>query len=192
MGTQAHVHYSQIYVVCVPDEARDGMEWPGLEALFAGQSNGLCGAAVPGQLFLTTGLHTGTVGFSVELHDGPPAVDDAWEDIVEATFRPVPGSDVFLEQWGGEEAWPLDLPGACYRVRYCAAGMDAGQALDTRLDSEPEVDRYLLQFWPDPDAPDPAVPGSDRIVRQASENAAYWHGFAQGLPPPPSAQGRAS
>ena len=32
-----------------------------LAAAFAGQRNGLCGAAVPGRLWLITGRHTGTV-----------------------------------------------------------------------------------------------------------------------------------
>ena len=50
------LEYGQAYV-----------EGPGgfseLHECFAGQQNGLCGAAVPGVLFLRTGMHTGTVGF---------------------------------------------------------------------------------------------------------------------------------
>jgi hypothetical protein len=64
---------------------------------------------------------------------------------------------------------------------YCATGADEGHDLDTRTDDDPAPDRYLIQFWPDPDGPVP-----DRIIRQTSEMAAYWHGFAREQPPPPS------
>lgn len=42
-----------------------GGDPPGLEETFAGQVNGLCGAAVAGSLFLTFGLHTGAEPVSV-------------------------------------------------------------------------------------------------------------------------------
>jgi hypothetical protein len=167
---QVHVHYRQIYV-------ESGEDYPDLGACFAGQSNGLCGAAFHGTLFLTTGLHTGSVGFTVELHEGPPPVDEEWEEVVEASFTPTSGR-VALVQWGGEAAWDLDLAQTSHRVRYCATGMDAAHAADTRLEDEPMLDRYLLQFWP-------AAPEPDRVVRRTSETAVYWHGVARDLPPPP-------
>jgi hypothetical protein len=49
-----HVHYWQFYV-----ESRTDDFFEGLTDSRGGQANGLCGAAVPGLLFLTTGLHTG-------------------------------------------------------------------------------------------------------------------------------------
>ena len=42
---------------------------------FRGQANGLCGAAVPGLLFLITGLHTGHFGFMVDVCAPRPPVD---------------------------------------------------------------------------------------------------------------------
>ena len=57
-----------------------------LAAAFAGQRNGLCGAAVPGRLWLITGMHTGTVPFTVEVHDSAPPVEDGWEEVVEASL----------------------------------------------------------------------------------------------------------
>ncbi len=125
MSSDVWVHYGQIYVrsrqadLRVPD--------PELHEYFAGQQNGLCGGAVPGCLFLITGLHTGTVGMVVELHDHPPAQDDSWEEIVEVSFR------------------------------------SAGEAS--------------------------LVP--DRVVKQTSAIAAYWHGFASDQPPPPTPEERA-
>ncbi|MBC2904702.1 hypothetical protein H4N64_24515 [Streptomyces sp. PSKA01] len=175
---EVHVHYGQIYVESDPDGF--GME---LGNSFAGQQAGLCGAAVPGALFLLTGLHTGNVGFTVEVHDQAPPVDPAWEDVVEASFRPVSDSSS-LVQWAGEDSWELGLEEIDYRVRYCAKGMDAANEFDTRLDEEPQQDRYLLQFWPAASAP-------DHIVKQTSEIAAYWHDYARRQPPPPSPVERA-
>lgn len=169
---EPHVHYGQIYL-----DSR-GEANPLLDEAFAGQVNGLCGAAVPGALFMVTGLHTGQVGFRVERHDEPPGLEGGWEEIVEASFSPA-SSVTSLVEWAGEAHWPLALGDASLRVRYCARGMDAARALDTALEGEPAPDRYLLQLWPAPPAP-------DRVVRQTSEVAAYWHDFARHLPPPPS------
>ncbi|MFI9047366.1 hypothetical protein [Streptomyces sp. NPDC053427] len=151
-----------------------------LDATFAGQVNGLCGAAVPGGLFLTTGLHSGHVGFTVELHETAPELSDAWEDVVEVSFRPV-SPDVTLTQWAGADAWTLNLDEIDYRVRYCGSGMDAGRARDTLLEGEPQVECHLLQFWPSP-----AV--ADRVIRQTSRTAAFSHAWARELSPPPTAE----
>ncbi|GAB3156758.1 hypothetical protein GCM10027290_55270 [Micromonospora sonneratiae] len=175
---ERHVHYSQIYVKsgATPGEG-------GLRAAFAGQTNGICGAAVPGSLFLITGLHTGRVGFTIELHDETPPLDDAWEEIVEVSFMPET-SEVILIEWGGAAYELLALEQVEYRVRYCGTGRDEARKRDTRIDGEPQLDRYLLQFWPSPARP-------DQVVRQTSANAAYWHRHARGLPPPPSPEEKA-
>ncbi|HEX3781665.1 MAG TPA: hypothetical protein VHX38_18540 [Pseudonocardiaceae bacterium] len=177
MSGAAWVSYSQIYVQSAP-------VYPELSECFAGQRNGLCGAAVPGYLFLTTGLHTGEVGFTVELHEQAPPPDEAWEDVVEASFRPEgPASLVY---WAGEGSWPLDLAqDVDYRVRYSAFGMDAAREQDTRLDDEPQLDRYLLQFWPSPPAP-------DAVVKQTSRYGVYWHAVASEQPLPPTPEERAA
>ena len=154
------VAYAQIYV--------DGSgSQPCLDECFAGQANGLCGAAVPGFLFLITGLHTGNVGLTIESHDAEPPLDDTWEEIVEASFRPR-GQRVGLCQWAGEAWWDLDLPECDHRVRYCAINLDEARAADTRSSDEPDLDLYLLQFWPAP-------PADDRVLKQTSKVAAYWH-----------------
>jgi hypothetical protein len=172
------VHYGQIYVESDPDSFG-----PGLAEAFAGQSAGLCGAATPGALWLSTGLHTGDVGFTVEVHEQAPPLDPVWEDVVEVSFRPA-SADSALVQWAGEASWDLGLEDTDYRVRYCAQGMDRAGEKDTRLDDEPQLDRYLLQFWPAP-------PERDRVLRQTSQSAAYWHGYARKLPPPPTPAERA-
>ena len=166
------ISYSQLYIYSGGPETLDP-----LGDAFSGQENGLCGAALPGFLFLTTGLNVGYVPYTVERHDEAPPVDDAWEDIVEVSFRPAT-PQVMLVEWGGEHAWPLDLDPTDLRVRYCARGMDAAGRAGSRLDPEgPELDRYLLQFWPAP-------PGPERVVKQTSEQAAYRHRAAKERPPP--------
>jgi hypothetical protein len=175
MSEPAWVHYGQIYVESSEDFADLG-------ECFAGQRNGLCGAAVPGKLFLITGLHTGKVGFTVELHDRMPSVDYTAEEVVEASYRPL--GEAALVCWGGGGDWPLELEQVDYRVRYCGWGMDAGHQAGPPMDGEPLVDRYLLQFWPAPPAP-------DRVIKQTSGQAAYWHKFARQTPPPPTPEQRA-
>jgi hypothetical protein len=175
---EVHVHYGQMYVESDPDSFG-----PDLAESFAAQSAGLCGAAIPGALWLSTGLHTGNVGFTVEVHDQAPPLDEVWEDVVEVSFRPVSGSTA-LVQWAGEASWELHLEETDYRVRYCAKGMDEASRQDTRSDDEPQLDCYLLQFWPAPPAP-------DRVLRQTSATAAYSHDYARQQPPPPTPAERA-
>lgn len=174
-----YVSYSQAYVQV------SGAEMPGMEEMFAAQVNGLCGAAVAGSLFLTTGLHTGQVPFTVEVFDDAPPLDDHWQDVVEVSFE-TDQPEALLLGWGGGsmDTIALGAPGS-YRVRYCGHDMDAGRQQDARADGEPELDGYLLQFWP-------ASPAADAVVRQGSEIAAYWHDYARTLPPPPTATERAA
>ncbi|MGW2089422.1 hypothetical protein [Streptomyces sp. NPDC001880] len=173
------VCYRQFYVESRDDE--DGAHWS--EAC-AGQANGLCGAAVPGYLYLITSLHTGQVGLTVEVHDTVPPLDESWEDVVEVPFRPASRSTVVLP-WGDGPLVSVDLPVADHRVRYCGRDMD--RAREEELDilaGEAPPDQYLLQFWP-------AAPRPDEVVRQTAEAADYWHRQTRTLPPPPSPQQRA-
>ncbi|MFF4257353.1 hypothetical protein ACFY1L_39835 [Streptomyces sp. NPDC001663] len=169
------VSYRQFYVESRADERGADHPWDPR----AGQSNGLCGAAVPGHLFLTTGLHTGDVGLTVEVHDTAPPLDDEWEEVVEVSFRPNSSSTVLLP-WGDGPLCDVGLARTDYRVRYCGRGMDHTPDDEIAvLEGGEPFDHYLLQFWPAP-------PGADRIVRQTSESAAYWHEAARRQPPPPS------
>ncbi|MFD8225918.1 hypothetical protein ACFV16_17285 [Streptomyces massasporeus] len=175
---EVHVHYGQVYVESDPDG-----QVPDLAEAFAGQRAGLCGAATPGFLWLNTGLHTGDVGFTVEVREQAPPLDPQWEDVVEVSFHPASARSA-LVQWAGEDSWDLDLERTDHRVRYCARGMDRARETDTRSAGEPQLDRYLLQFWPAPPEP-------DRILKETSRTAAYWHRYARTLPPPPTPAERA-
>ncbi|MGW3512726.1 hypothetical protein [Streptomyces sp. NPDC000994] len=171
---EVHVAYRQIYV------CSDGIHSP--EDSFAGQRAGLCGGAVPGHLFLLTGTHTGSVPITVEVHETEPPLDaDLWEDIVEVSFRPV-SDKIELAEW--DSRWyPLPLSETTYRVRYHCRGMDEARTAvgDAR---EPAVEEYLLRFWPSPPAP-------DRVVKETSQAAAYWHEYARKQPPGPTPEEQA-
>jgi hypothetical protein len=171
---EMRVDYGQFYV----SSGEDGHD---LGAAFAGQQAGLCGGAVPGQLFLLAGTHTGVVPITVELHETEPPLDaGAWDDIVEVPFRPVSDKTCLVE-WD-HPRHPLHLPETSYRVRYHCRGMDeARNAIrdEVRDAGEPVHEEYLLLFWPSPPAP-------DTVVKETSRTAAHWHEFAREQPPGPT------
>ncbi|MFG3527163.1 hypothetical protein ACGF8B_10465 [Streptomyces sp. NPDC047917] len=178
---ELRVAYGQFYVESRPDGEAESVGLPGS---FAGQVGGLCGAAVPGHLFLITSLHTGEVGLTVEVHDTAPPLDDSWEDVVEAAFRPASGSTVVMP-WADGPLVSLDLPVTDHRVRYCGRDMDRAREEELAiLSGEAAADQYLLQFWP-------AAPRPDEIVKRTAGAAEYWHQWARALPPPPSPEERA-
>ncbi|WP_189929160.1 hypothetical protein [Streptomyces sulfonofaciens] len=170
LDDEVDVSYSQIYV-----ESEDASPFDDMKDTFGGQSNGLCGAAWPGTLWLATGLHYGRVGFRVEVHDERPDADEGWEEIVEAPYRPVGRAS--LVEWGGGDSWDLGLAETDYRVRYSASGVDRAADAHSRGDDEPMIDRYLLQFWPCPPEP-------DQVVKQTSRVADHLHELVSTLPPP--------
>lgn len=159
-----NVHYGQFYL-----EA--GTPFDGdMPRCFAKQSNGLCGAAVPGFVFLTTGLHTGPVGLDIESHESEPDLNDIWEDVVEVSLQ-VSGPVLSLVQWAELTGTPLVRMAGSYRLRYSGRGMDKAHEEDTVLGSDP-IDRYRIDIWP-------ASPAPDRVVKQTSDYAAYWHAWAR-------------
>jgi hypothetical protein len=83
-------------------------------------------------------------------------------------------SEVALEEWGGQAAYPLPLAAGDYWARYCARGMQHGRQLDIIPISASPADFYSLAFWP-------ATPAPDQVLKQTSEIAAYWHATAHRL-----------
>jgi hypothetical protein len=164
---EIHVHYGFLWLLA------DGEQQPAdLLATRAGQRNGLCGAAVPGVLSMMTGLHTGNVPVTVRWHDEEPPLDDEWADVVEAPFAPAePG--MTLSAFDQSVAFRLPAAGSL-RVRYSGAGLDAARDQDTRISGLP-LDRYRLDLWPAPPAP-------DEVIRETAKIAAYWHKYARTAP----------
>lgn len=129
----------------------------------AGQANGLCGAKTSGQLVFLTGLHTGDIHFAVEWLEREPALDEWWEDVIEASID-IPRGEIVLATFEDCRDVPLPAHGS-HRARLHASGLDEARALSW-ADLGP--DRYLLQLWPAPAAP-------DTVIRQTSQAAAGMH-----------------
>ena len=160
------VQYGQAYIEL--DGCFDGV----MEDCFRGQSNGICGAAAPANLFLITGLHTGPVGLTIALFEADPGIDPSWDEIVEVSFE-APRGEITLVEWGADDGPAFPVPPGSYRGRYQARAMQQGNELDTNIDDAP-VDFYRLDIWPAPAAP-------DCIVKQSSQIAGYWHDWAHNL-----------
>ncbi|MEV7626046.1 hypothetical protein [Actinoplanes sp. NPDC089786] len=172
---EIHVHYRFINLTIAG-------EMPDVSRASGGQRNGLCGAGVPDALAMITGLHTGSVPFTMTWHETEPPVSDEWEEVVEVPFAPS-STDLTLSAF--DHFYGVRLPATgSLRARYCARGLDEAADADTRMD-EPPIDHYLLELWPAPPAP-------DAVLRQTSRYAAYWHDHARKTPPPPTAEERAA
>ncbi|RFA14989.1 hypothetical protein B7R22_07585 [Subtercola boreus] len=163
--------YGQLHLVSGDEEP------PPPDGAFFRQANGLCGAAVPGALFLVTGTHTGDIPVRVVVTDAEPALGE-WEEIVEVSFTPEGTSAAFLG-WAGDPVAGFEAPAPCYRARWSASGMDAGKQQDVADAQDPAPDAYELALWPAPGA-------ADRIARRTGSVAGEWHdgGFDRSEPPP--------
>jgi len=133
---------------------------------FAGQVNGLVGAASGDGLYVNLARRSGGSPVRIVLLENAPDRDEElWEDVVEVSISIPPGERPGWCTWAGESGGALDLPGGDYRVRASARGRDAGH--DGEF-ADGAVDFYLLEFWP-------AAGQPDAIIRTSSANAAYWH-----------------
>jgi hypothetical protein len=154
--------YGQVDLIWHEDGGFDGE----FERFFAGQTNGLVGAADLSGVYLNLARRSGGSPVRIVLTDGPPDADDSWEDVVEVSTTVPLGAVPQWMSWAGEDGGPLDglLPGN-YRLRVSARGRDAGR--DGEFADE-AVDFYLVELWPAPSAP-------DAILKVSSEDARYWH-----------------
>lgn len=156
------VHYGQAYLLSPECD----MLMP--EDAFAGQQNGLCGAAVPGGLFLVTGIHTGYVNLQVQIHHAAPPVDEGWDEIVEVSWT-LNSGPVVLQDWDAEPVCEIPLESGSYRVRYAARRFGEAEPDDDEEDGGQEaIESYSLSFWPAPRA-------DDAVLKQTSPHAAYWN-----------------
>lgn len=155
-----HTAYGQFEIIW------DESTWDGdPDVAFAGQSNGLVGAASGGNVFLTLGRYGGGFLVRIERSATVPPVDESWEDCVEVSITVPAGRDVQWASWAGESYGKLDLPPDSYRLRVSSRGRDL--ALNSEFAPE-VVDFYLLQLWPE-------APSTDAIVRVGSRDAEYFH-----------------
>lgn len=163
---QLSVDYGQFYVDLIEEPDED--DYLTMDEAFHNQTNGLCGAAQEGKLFLVAGPQTGTIQVEVLLHSSTPPLMEDFEDVVECSLR-IPATQVGLCSWAHEEAHKLDLPSGDYRVRYSIAGMDKDYAEDDEdVDAPIPGQKYLLQLWP-------CSLGKDKVMKVGSKTANYWH-----------------
>lgn len=108
--------------------------------------NGLVSAS-GGAIEVTTGIHTGSVRVTVELHSQRPDVAADWEEIAEISCHS-PSGEVLVTHFMDD---PADLPSLAsqgpgpYRLRVHARGRD--RAVDQTLVDD-VVESYLIQSWP--------------------------------------------
>ncbi|MEV3936445.1 hypothetical protein AB0K52_10760 [Glycomyces sp. NPDC049804] len=151
-----------LFELCWGDYGFDG----DLERNFAGQVNGLAGAASGLGLFVHLAGRSGGSPVRIVLASDPsPADVESWEDIVEVSIAIPPGAEVVWCTFAGGDGGDLDLPCGTYRVRVSAYGRDAAHQGEY---AEGGVDRYLLELWPAPVRP-------DAIIKSTSADADYWH-----------------
>jgi|SRR6478609_9571958 len=136
------------------------------DRFYAGQANGLVGAADTSGVHLSLARRSGGSQVQIELCDHEPELPAApWEDIVEVSVSIPDGARPRWSTWAGAEGGPLNIPAGSYRLRVSAHGRDAGR--DGEF-ADAVVDYYLLQFWP-------AALEPDAVLRVRSRDAAYWH-----------------
>ncbi|EMF52728.1 hypothetical protein GTY82_32185 [Streptomyces sp. SID5476] len=108
--------------------------------------NGLV-SAIDGAIEVSTGIHTGDVHVSVELHAVKPEPAAEWEEIAEISWQSPSGEALVAPLMDD----PVDLPSLAsrgpghYRLRVHARGRDT--AVDQTVVDE-VVESYLLQSWP--------------------------------------------
>lgn len=158
-----HTDYGQFDLVWNEAGGFDG----DFERFFAGQVNGLVGAADPDGVFINLARRSGGSSVRIILLDEPPTDDDAsWEDVVDVSLLLPAGHELGWVTWAGESRGVLTgVPSGGYRMRVSARGRDQGHAGEF---SEDLVDFYLLELWPAPPQP-------DAVLRIGSEDGRYWH-----------------
>ncbi len=158
-----HTSYGQFDLVWA-----DGLGFDGdFDRFFAGQINGLVGAADSDGVYINLARYGGGSRVRLTVHDAePPLPAPDFEDVVEVSVAVPAGATVQWAAWGGTNFGEVvGLQSGTYRLRVSAHGRDAGSQGEF---AEGVVDEYLLDLWP-------AAAAEDEVVRVGSENARYWH-----------------
>lgn len=125
---------------------------------------------------MVTALHTGHIGFRIEVWDDEPTIEDVWDEVVEVSYTAGPDTCTLAAFEWQQELHACELvPDRGYRVRFSGRNVEEAQRADSIGHEDPPIDQYLLQFWPD------GVPRDDAVVRETTDWARYWHRVAQGI-----------
>lgn len=158
------VEYGQFYF---DNSSFDDEDFLDPSEAFDGQENGICGAAQIGKLFFVAGVHNGTAAIQIERHLQEPALEEAYDEVVEASFQKAK-EEIALCEWACENVYPLALPVGEYRIRYSVDGMGYEYGEEDDWDEPVPGQKHLIQIWP-------AKKAGDKIVKTTSDIAAYWH-----------------
>ncbi len=155
--------YGQFDLVWTDDGGFDG----DADRFFAGQENGLVGAADPSGVYINLARRSGGSAMRIILLDSAPALHSAeYEDVVEVSTLIPADPTCRWQTWAGETSGPLlGLTSGSYRLRVSSHGRDAGAEGEF---AEGLVDSYLIEIWP-------AEPEPEQIIRSGTEIARYWH-----------------
>ncbi|WP_224047189.1 hypothetical protein [Arthrobacter sp. NicSoilB4] len=158
-----HTDYGQLDLIWTEAGGFDG----DFDRFFAGQVNGLVGAADPDGVYVNLARRSGGSSVRIVLLDEAPAEDDvSWEDVVEVSFLLPAGHTLGWIAWAGLSRGSLDgVPSGSFRLRVSARGRDEGSVGE---DAEDLVDFYLLELWLAPPQP-------DAVLRTGSWDSRYWH-----------------
>lgn len=155
--------YGQMDLVWSDEGGFDG-DW---DRSFAGQVNGLVGAANADGVYINLARPSGGSRVRIVLLDAaPPLPPQSFEDVVEVSTTIPAGVEIRCIAWDSTVAPLDDIAPGTYRVRVSAHGRDAGRQGDTGEGLLDEL--YLIELWLSPFAP-------DQILRVGSESAKYWH-----------------
>jgi len=94
--------YGQFDLVWSEDAGLD------FDRVFAGQGNGVAGAAHPDGLYLSLGRRWGGSQVRIEHCDDEPALSEDWEDVAEVSLK-VDGPGAGWMTWAGEDGGSLDV-----------------------------------------------------------------------------------
>lgn len=157
--------YGQFDLLWTDDATGFEGDW---DAVFAGQANGLVGAADASGVYLNLARRSGGSRVRIVLSSGEPEQpEERYEDVVEVSTAVPPEGRPRWMSWGCEMQGDIrGLSPGSYRLRVSAHGRDAGRAGEL---ADGVVDEYLIELWPAPAAPDAVV------VRTGSADASYWH-----------------
>ena len=137
----------------------------GMENFYEGQRNGLLGGALRSRMDVYLGVHTGAFRIDIDINRAAPAIDESWEEIVEASCF-IEGGRVVLSCFAAAQSVCLPLQQAWYRARLHVNGYGESERLG--VFGDPAIEYYKLIFWPD-------EPKDDAILKQTREAAIARH-----------------
>ncbi|MFF9778520.1 hypothetical protein ACF1HJ_33330 [Streptomyces sp. NPDC013978] len=138
------------YGMSLQDEESAQVAYPGGRVM----DEGVFVTAHPGRVDIESAGHTHTPAMTAQVWDGEPPVDTSrvWDQRADTIVRSATGTlGVWAVAYGPiEDVIELGASGREWRVRvYCSGREEVARVVEEEGIAE-GVERYLLQFWPQP------------------------------------------